>query len=216
MNDEPVDPVDEKIEASRQGERASLALEVPVEPQANKIEVLILQHPQEPDKVLGTAPLCVRALKNAKLKVGLSWPSLTKALGREAMPSRWGVLYLGGSAKAGKLEKEVNLLNKKMLPCTPQEMAALEGIVVIDGTWSQAKAMWWRNAWFLKLQRVVLQPKQKSRYGNLRKEPRRECLSTIESVALSLRYLDKDPAIADAMEKAFERMLEVYREKRKA
>lgn len=206
---------EEKIEKSKQGERASLALQIPIEEQENSLRVLILQHPQEPDKILGTAPLCVRILKNAKLKVGLSWPSLSKALGSEATAANWGVLYLGGSGKAGKLSQEVNVLTKKMTPCSQEEISSLHGIVVIDGTWSQAKAMWWRNAWFLKLKRIVLQPKTKSRYGNLRKEPRRECLSTIESVALCLRSLDKNPAIANSLEKSFEEMLALYRAQKK-
>jgi len=50
----------------------------------------------------------------------------------------------------------------------------LEGIVLLDGTWSQAKALWWRNAWMLKCQRVILGPAHPSRYGKLRREPRRD------------------------------------------
>jgi len=53
--------------------------------------------------------------------------------------------------------------------------------VLLDGTWSQAKALWWRNAWMLKCQRVILGPSRPSRYGQLRREPRRDGLSTIEA-----------------------------------
>ena len=51
----------------------------------------------------------------------------------------------------------------------------IEGIVLLDGTWSQAKALWWRNAWMLKCQRVILGPKRPSRYGQAppRAAPRR-------------------------------------------
>lgn len=42
----------------------------------NKIQVLILQHPQEPDKTLGAAKLSQLCLKNSAIKVGLSWPNL--------------------------------------------------------------------------------------------------------------------------------------------
>ena len=62
----------------------------------------------------------------------------------------------------------------------------IEGIVLLDGTWSQAKALWWRNAWMLKCQRVILGPAQPSRYGKLRKEPRGDGLSTIEAAAMLL------------------------------
>ncbi len=55
---------------------------------------------------------------------------------------------------------------------------ALEGIVVLDGTWSKAKTLWWRNPWLLKLKRVTLKPGQPSIYGRMRAEPRREFVST--------------------------------------
>src|SRR4051794_27654522 len=37
-------------------------------------------------------------------------------------------------------------------------LGKLEGVVLLDGTWSQAKALWWRNPWMLKCQRVILNP----------------------------------------------------------
>src|SRR5215467_5193486 len=74
-----------------------------VTPIESRISLLILQHPQEQDRALGTARLTAMHFKDAVVKVGLSWPSLAKALGRPvADPSRWAVLYLG-SAKAADL-----------------------------------------------------------------------------------------------------------------
>src|SRR5713101_884077 len=66
-----------------------------VTPIDNRISLLILQHPQEQDKELGTARLAALHFKDAVFKIGLSWPSLAKALGRPADPKRWGILYLG-------------------------------------------------------------------------------------------------------------------------
>src|SRR5579863_9070475 len=66
----------------------------------NRIGVLILQHPQEQDKSLGTAGLLVASLSHARLRVGLSWPNLAAALGRTADPHRWAVLYLGSARPA--------------------------------------------------------------------------------------------------------------------
>jgi len=88
----------------------------------------------------------------------------------------------------------------------------IEGIVLLDGTWSQAKALWWRNAWMLKCQRVILGPKHPSRYGQLRREPRRDGLSTIEAAAMLLSSLEKRPDIAETLHSSFERMLVRYRE----
>ena len=48
----------------------------------NKVSLLILQHPQEQDRTLGTARLTALHFGDAVLKIGLSWPSLSKALGR--------------------------------------------------------------------------------------------------------------------------------------
>jgi DTW domain-containing protein len=186
----------------------------------SRIPLLILQHPQEQDRSLGTARLTALHFANAVLKIGLSWPSLAKALGRPvAEPSRWAVLYLG-SAKASDLgtESEIVAVNRKgeMEDNQRAILKAIEGIVLLDGTWSQAKALWWRNPWMLKCQRVILGPKRPSAYGQLRREPRREGLSTIEAAAMLLAALEKRPEIAATLNGSFERMLARYREVRRA
>src|SRR5438445_9513443 len=134
-----------------------------VTPIENKIGLLILQHPQEQDRALGTARLTAQHFENAVLKIGLSWPSLSKALGRPvADPSRWAVLYLG-SAKVADLDtdREIVAINRKGEPEPDQRciLGDIEGVVLLDGSWSQAKALWWRNAWMLKCQRIILGPK---------------------------------------------------------
>jgi DTW domain-containing protein YfiP len=187
-----------------------------ITPIENKIELLILQHPQEQDRALGTARLTALHFKNAVLKIGLSWPSLSKALGRPVHdPSRWAVLYLG-SAKAADLEtdRDIVAINRKGEVEEHQRaiLKDIEGIVLLDGTWSQAKALWWRNAWMLKCQRVILNPAQPSLYLKLRREPRRDGLSTIEAAAMLLSGLEKRPDIAETLHASFERMLAKYRE----
>jgi DTW domain-containing protein YfiP len=182
----------------------------------NRISLLILQHPQEQDRALGTARLTALHFRNAEVKIGLSWPSLSRALGRPvADPSRWAVLYLG-SAKVADLEtdREVVAINRKGEIEDNQRaiLKDIEGIVLLDGTWSQAKALWWRNAWMLKCQRVILGPSHPSRYGQLRREPRRDGLSTIEAAAMLVSSLEKRPDIAETLYASFERMLARYRE----
>jgi hypothetical protein len=187
-----------------------------VTPIASRLSLLILQHPQEQDRALGTARLTTLHFKNAVLKIGLSWPSLAKVLGRPvADPSRWAVLYLG-SAKAAELDTDAEIvaINRKGEAEEHQRgiLAGIEGVVLLDGTWSQAKALWWRNAWMLKCQRVILNPKQPSRYGRLRREPRRDGLSTIEAAAMLIAGLEKRPEIAATLNARFESMLARYRE----
>ena len=86
-----------------------------VTPIDSNISLLILQHPQEQDRALGTARLTARHFKDAVVKIGLSWPSLSKALGRPVHdPSRWAVLYLG-SAKVAELDTDAEIvaINRK-------------------------------------------------------------------------------------------------------
>jgi DTW domain-containing protein YfiP len=182
----------------------------------NRISLLILQHPQEQDRALGTARLTALHFKNAVLKIGLSWPSLSKALGRPVHdPSRWAVLYLG-SARVADLDTKSDIvaINRKGEVEDNQRgiLKDIEGIVLLDGTWSQAKALWWRNAWMLKCQRVILGPAKPSLYGKLRREPRRDGLSTIEAAAMLLAALEKRPDIEATLNASFERMLAKYRE----
>jgi DTW domain-containing protein len=187
-----------------------------VKPIESHLGLLILQHPQEQDRALGTARLTALHFANAVLRIGLSWPSLSKALGRTVGdPSRWAVLYLG-SAKAADLDttEQVVALNRKGEIAENQRAAlrGIEGVVLLDGTWSQAKALWWRNPWMLKCQRMILGPSQPSRYGKLRREPRRDGLSTIEAAALVLSYLEGRPDIAETLNASFAQMLMKYRE----
>ncbi|MDO8605263.1 MAG: tRNA-uridine aminocarboxypropyltransferase [Phaeospirillum sp.] len=184
---------------------------VPIE---NQLGLLILQHPQEQDKTLGTARLTALHFTNAVLRVGLSWSSLAKALGRPADPQRWAILYLGSAMPAALApDQEVVALDAKGAPCPDQTkaLAFIEGVIVLDGTWSQAKALWWRNPWVLKCKRVILGPKRPSRYGRVRTEPRNDSLSTIEAAALLLSRLEDRPEIETELDATFLRMLERFR-----
>jgi DTW domain-containing protein YfiP len=161
-------------------------------PVDNKVAVLILQHPQEQDRALGTAGLVVSTLANAMLVVGLSWRNLGHALKDEtAEPRDWGVLYLGSAHTAGQKGPLV-AVDRKGEPLADQAAAraGLKGIVALDGNWAQAKALWWRNAWLTKLRRFVIVPEAPSLYGNLRKEARPDAVSTLEAVGFALSALE--------------------------
>ena len=209
-------PAEAVAECPQCGKPLPLCICDSITPIENRISLLILQHPQEQDRALGTARLTALHFKDAVVRIGLSWPSLSKALGRPvADPSRWAVLYLG-SAKVADLDtdREIVAINRKgeVEPHQRSILGDIEGIVLLDGTWSQAKALWWRNAWMLKCQRIILGPKRPSRYGELRREPRRDGLSTIEAVAMLLAGLEKRPDIAATLNAGFERMLAKYRQ----
>jgi len=140
--------------------------------------------------VLGTAKLICETLANAQLVVGLSWRNLAHALKEPAETKDWGVLYLGSAhaTAAGPLVA----VSGKGEPMVNQEgaLSGLKGLVVLDGNWAQAKALWWRNAWLTKLRRFVIVPDGPSLYGNLRKEARADAVSTLEAVGLALSALE--------------------------
>jgi len=188
-----------------------------IEPFANRVELLILQHPQEQDRELGTARLAVRHFQKARLVIGLSWPNLAKLVGRPADPKRWGVLYLGPAKLSPEAQaRGIAVLDRKgeALADQDQTLAELEGIILLDGSWSQAKALWWRNAWMLKVRRLVLDTGKPSRYGRLRKEPRRDSVSTLEAAAFALARLEHKPEIETRLLASFDAMLRKYREAR--
>jgi len=191
-----------------------------VTPLDNRVAVVILRHPQEQDRLLGTARIAVLQLKNALLKTGLSWPSLAKLVGHDADPKRWGVLYLGTAktlvtvkTSAPLAPRPLTVVDKAGEALADQDdiLADLEGIILLDGNWQQAKALWWRNAWMLKCRRLLLQPPRASYYGNLRKEPRGESVSTIEAAAYTLAALEGDDTLAEKILPPFKRLLEKAR-----
>lgn len=198
----------------RCGKRPPLCICEGIEPMKNRIELLILQYPQEKTEPLGTARLAALHLEKAQVKIGLSWPSLGKILDRPVDPAKWAVLYLGSADMAQMPEgREVVAVDAKSQPLPDQKsaLAGIEGVILLDGSWSQAKTLWWRNAWVLKCRRLILNPEAPSAYGRLRKEPRKEALSTLESAALLLSRLEKNPGLEAPMRASFDKLLAAWK-----
>jgi DTW domain-containing protein YfiP len=186
-----------------------------VDPVQTALRVVMLQHPQEDDEILGTAKLVELTLPNAQTRVGLSWGSLDHALGtKDADKDRWAVLA------AAKLQVEipeeakgqpVAVIDRKGRVRDPKRHG-LDGIVVLDGTWSQAKTLWWRNPWLLRLPRIVLTPREPSMYGRLRKEPRRDYVSTLEAIADVLPALGEPDEARDNLRRLLRTLLQRARD----
>jgi DTW domain-containing protein YfiP len=197
------------------GKPTALCVCAALQPIATRVAVLILQHPQEQDRTLGTALIAHRQLTNSRLVVGLSWPSLAAALGRGVDARRWGVLYLGaasaGAGASGGAPLRAVAANGATLDDQAAVLAGLDGIILLDGSWSQAKALWWRNPWLLKLRRLVLTPPAASLYGALRREPRRDSASTIEAAAFAVAALQGEASLVPRILRPFALLLERYR-----
>ncbi len=169
-----------------------------------KRRVVILQHPQEQDALLGSAQILAASLPKAQIIVGLSWRNLAHALGEEGVDvKRWAVLFPDSEAEGGQVTGRGGVVS---------EPSALEGIVALDGTWSKAKTLWWRNSWLLKLKRITLKPGQPSIYGHLRAEPRRELVSTLESVAAALTLCGEPPEIEAGLSRVFRTLVQRVRD----
>ncbi len=166
--------------------------------------VLILQHPQERDALLGSAQILEASLPKARIVVGLSWRNLGHALGEEGVnSSRWAVLFPDRETPGDQLTTRRG---------APLDAASLEGVIVLDGTWSKAKTLWWRNPWLNKLNRMALTPEKPSIYGRLRAEPRREFVSTLESVAHALTLCGESPEVQQALERVFRTLVQRVRD----
>ncbi len=165
----------------------------------NALRVVILQHPQEQFKSLNSARLTHLSLKNSAIHVGLSWPSFKQLAGPEEKPSQWGVLYLKPDSKpdAKKTTRPLISHTPKRQPLV--DTSILKGLIALDGTWKQSKALWWRNSWLLKLNRISLNPDDPS----LRPQVKSEGLSTLEAVAFALEHLGEDPAIAKSLREQY-------------
>jgi len=149
-----------------------------------RTRVILLQHPRERDMPIGTARMAALALPNAKLHVGYTWDG-------RVVPADAILLYPGEGAK--------NILTEP-----PPEPVTL---VVVDGTWSQAKVLVRDNPVLNALPRYAFAAPELSRY-RIRKEPRAEYCSTIEALMHVLGVLEGDPERFRALLVPFERMID--------
>lgn len=143
----------------------------------------------------------------------MSWRSFAQAMKQPDAKfdlNEWAVLYVG-TQKQGPGGKQPGL----MVSGKKGELISLKkikGIVLLDGNWKQSKTIWWRNPWFLKLNRAILTPRSPSAYGTIRRQPRKICLSTIESAAEVLHFLGEGPAVTDGLSSTLTSFLDRVRQ----
>jgi DTW domain-containing protein len=145
---------------------------------------VILQHPRERFHPLGTVRFA---------KLGLENVSVVVATDRElALPPETALLY---PAPGARLLSEV-----------PAEQRP-KNLLVLDGTWSQARSLYKRNRWLTSLPHFDLQPKTKGRY-RIRLEPDDRSLSTIEAIVEALQILEPENVHLDGLLTSFTRMID--------
>jgi DTW domain-containing protein YfiP len=154
--------------------------------------VVILQHPRERDVAIGTARMASLALPSAELHVGVRWgehAALARALSDPGRPPI--LLYPGPGA--------IDILRHP--PVGPVTL------VVVDGTWSQAKNVVRDNPVLHGLPRYAFAAPEPSEY-RIRAEPSDELCSTIEALMHVLGALEGDPVRFRALLAPFRAMVD--------
>eukprot|EP00405_Crypthecodinium_cohnii_P046552 CAMPEP_0206575126 /NCGR_PEP_ID=MMETSP0325_2-20121206/29874_1 /ASSEMBLY_ACC=CAM_ASM_000347 /TAXON_ID=2866 /ORGANISM="Crypthecodinium cohnii, Strain Seligo" /LENGTH=417 /DNA_ID=CAMNT_0054079899 /DNA_START=62 /DNA_END=1315 /DNA_ORIENTATION=- len=200
-------------------------------PLNTKSRIVLLIHPKEVRRALGTAPLLRCCLQNLIIKEGDRFPE------PEDDPDFHRALTAGGSKPylvcpgpgAEELRAPVSKGGSSSSTSKPPSINDDSGtgtaekgdadnvesspprtLIFIDGKWSQAKSMVNRSTWLMEtLPRVVLVPTEQSGY-TFRKQPAEGCLSTLEAVAEALLALEgpRGPELKAALIKPFRRMVE--------
>ncbi len=162
-----------------------------IPPLDNRTGIIILQHPRERFHPLGTARLALQGLGNARLEQASV--DASRSLRRElSLPPGTGLLYPHPDSttliEGGVSEPPQNLL-------------------LLDGTWHNARKLYQANPWLQELPHYQLQPDAPGRY-RIRREPDERYLSTIEAVVQVLKILEPETAGLDRLLQAFDEMID--------
>jgi DTW domain-containing protein YfiP len=156
--------------------------------------ILILQHPNEWRKYYSTAKLVAKCLTNARLLRAVSFePGVIERALSGQQP------YLLFPTKTAQDCEEV------VLPPNTT-------VIAIDGTWDEARKVLRRNPVLQGIPCLSFKPGLRSNY-RIRKQPKENCLSTLESVGHFLKLSARANGLGDHVARydrlfdAFERMV---------
>ncbi|NXE80012.1 DTWD2 protein, partial [Cochlearius cochlearius] len=160
---------------------------LPIHPLKVSTCLYIIQHPAEESRVLRTVPLLAACLPPDKCKI---------LVGRRFSEDRYPelatvcrnpntlILYPGAAA--------TNLEEVAVMSSSPSVM------IIIDGTWSQAKDIFYKNSLFQLPKQVQLKTNISSQYV-IRTQPTNTCLSTLECAAVALTIMEKNKSIQETI-----------------
>jgi DTW domain-containing protein YfiP len=141
----------------------------------NRTPVLILQHPRERTHPFNTARLVALGLRRSELLVDHA-SCLRQNPGRLGSLEGCALLYPHERAR------DVSALPASERPSK---------LIVIDGTWTQAKTLYRDLPVLHALPHLTLPPGLRSAF-ELRKQPAAYCLSTLEATVFALRSLEPE------------------------
>lgn len=160
-------------------------------PIASRTRVVFLQHPREYRMPIGTARMTNLGLANSELHVAADLDLHPRVHELTERPHRTALLFPG----PGAVEPEA-------FPDGPPAT-----LVVLDGTWIQARKMLARSERLQRLPRIGFTPPAPGAY-RIRREPAAHCLATVEAVVQVLGRLERDPERFTPLLGAFEQMIE--------
>lgn len=143
----------------------------------HRTPITIVQHPRERAHPFGTARIARLGLSRCEVRVAQP-ESIEERRVRAPSTFPPGTAVLYPRPDAPSLES----MKAEELP---------SHLVVLDGTWSQAKRLWADNPELAALPCVRLEPKAPSRY-RIRREPSFEAISTLEAIVLALSVLEPE------------------------
>jgi DTW domain-containing protein YfiP len=160
-----------------------------------KTRVVILQHPRERRMPIGTARMATLCLPQASLHVGVRWDGDSALHAAVSDPSRPPILLYPGPGARDVLADP---------PAGPVTL------IVVDGTWTQAKNVVRDNPVLRSLPRYAFAAPEPSRYGDVRREPSAECVSTIEALMYVLGALEGDAPRFRALLEPMRKMIDAH------
>ncbi|KAI7789853.1 putative DTW domain-containing protein 2-like [Triplophysa rosa] len=161
---------------------------LPARPLDISTYLYIVQHPAEESRVLRTVPLLAACLPPVKCKVFIG-----RRFTDERHPELAAVckdahtLLLYPGAAAANLEDLAS-----------DFATTAHNVILIDGTWSQAKDMFLRNSLFRLPKQVQLRSVSSSQYV-IRTQPTNMCVSTLECAAVALSIMEKNQNIQEVL-----------------
>ncbi|XP_041362731.1 tRNA-uridine aminocarboxypropyltransferase 2-like [Gigantopelta aegis] len=159
---------------------------LPHAPVATETTVYILQHPFEESRCLKTAPMLYHSLPEGKCHIikGKKFPVSRFPLLDEVMKSpNTLLLYPGPDAiDIDDIATDGQTYN----------------LVLLDGTWAQAKGMYQQNPVMKLPRKVQIKYSERSKYV-IRTQPTDSALSTLESAAVALSILEHKPDLIQTL-----------------
>ncbi|XP_059175357.1 tRNA-uridine aminocarboxypropyltransferase 2-like [Physella acuta] len=158
---------------------------LPCEPVKVETNLFILQHPFEESRCLRTVPILQNCISPEKCQVIIG--------------KRFN--YLRNPELKPVFDLPTTLLlypGEDAIDITALPTDTSYTLVLLDGTWAQAKGIYSQNAILKTLKKVQIKIEEKSKYV-IRTQPSDTSLSTLETAALAISTLEKKPHIYEVL-----------------